>query len=467
MEMKRNYSLEECKALFDSHRRYFTSGETRSYSFRRAQLLKLRAGVKQHESAIIAALKADFHKPAFESYSTELGIFYEELSYALKNLSRWMKPKRVTAGILNFPSTARVLPQPKGTSLIIAPWNYPFQLLMVPLVANIAAGNTCFLKPAEQTPAVAKLVEKIIQEHFDPAYITVLQGPGHEVVPDLMQHLRFDHVFFTGSVGVGRKIAEMAAPKLVPCTLELGGKSPAIVDASANLKVAAKRVAFGKWINAGQTCVAPDYVLVHQGVKDSFVQHLKEVVQEFYKGDALNSPYYARIINEARFETLSAYLKQGTLVFGGETDREKLYIAPTVLEGITFEDSVLQEEIFGPVLPILTFSTHEEALEVIAQHPNPLALYVFSGDKNVQKLYTEQLAFGGGMINNTVVYLANTRLPFGGIGNSGYGHYHGKYGFDTFSHQKSLMKTGTWFDLQMKYPPYGALVNKVVRWFMG
>lgn len=466
MEQQRNHTLAELKTLHEQQQHYFKTGATQSYSFRRAQLLKLKRLVDEHETEIIAALKADFKKPDFESYATEIGLVQAEIKHTLKSLKRWMRPKRVAGGLLNFPSSAKVLKEAKGVTLVVAPWNYPFQLAMVPLISSMAAGNTCIVKPAEQTPQVAKLLEKIIGQNFDPAYLAVVQGPGHEVVPELMQQ-RFDHIFFTGSAGVGRKIAEMAASKLVPCTLELGGKSPAIIDATANLKVTAKRVAFGKWINAGQTCVAPDYVLVHSSIKEAFVLALEQAVQEFYGGDALHSDYYASIINTARFETLSAYLKEGKVIFGGETNRESLRIAPTLVEDVSMNDSLMQEEIFGPILPLMTFDTHQEALDIIEENPNPLALYVFAEARDVQKLFTEKVAFGGSMINNAVVHFANASLPFGGIGASGYGHYHGKYGFDTFSHQKAVMKTGTWFDLKMKYPPYGTLVNKVARWFMG
>ncbi len=459
-------NTQNLEKLYVGQSRYFAEGKTKPYAFRQAQLQKLKKAIKAHEADIIAALKADFAKPEFESYASEIGFVYEELNASLKHLRRWMRPKKVPSGVLNFPSTSYVRTEPKGVTLIIGPWNYPFQLLFSPLIASISAGNTCILKPSEQTPEVARVAEKIVSENFDANYLAVVQGEGHAVIPLLMENFRFDHVFFTGSVPVGRKIAEMAAPKLVPCTLELGGKSPAIVDGSADLKLSACRLAFGKWINAGQTCVAPDYVLVHESVKETFVRELEKAVKDFYRGNALESEHFASIISKKRFEVLSGYLGEGRIVFGGKTDARNLRISPTLIDQVSFEDALMQEEIFGPILPLLTYKTREEAFEGIAKNPFPLALYIFARDKKVQKAFTENIRFGGGMVNNTLVHLTNSNLPFGGIGTSGYGHYHGKFGFDAFSHQKGIMKTATWFDLKMKYPPYGKGVNKLIRWFM-
>ncbi len=455
------------QALVQKQRTFFDADSTRSYTFRKQQLTKLKEVIKNHESEILNALHQDLGKSDFEGYVSEVGFVYEEINVALKNLSRWMKPKKVSSGLLSFPSKSYVRKEPKGITLIIGPWNYPFQLLLAPVVASMAAGNTCVIKPPEQTPAVANLIEKLITDNFDAAYLTVVQGEGQEVVPELMNNHRFDHVFFTGSVPVGKKIAEMAAPKLVPCTLELGGKSPAIVDASANLKVAAKRIAFGKWLNAGQTCVAPDYLLVHQKVQSEFEKLLIETIKEFYGAKPLESEDYGKIVNQDRFDKLTGYLKNQKIAFGGETNEAKLRIAPTLINQVDLASDLMQEEIFGPILPIISFANTAEAINIIKQRPFPLALYIFSDKAEIQKTFTEKISFGGGMINNTVFHLTNTNLPFGGVGSSGLGNYHGKYGFDAFSHTKAIMKTGTWFDLKQKYPPYNYFVLKVIKKIMG
>lgn len=453
-------------ALIQKQRNFFDDDNTRSYSFRKQQLTKLKNVIKQHEQEILNALHQDLGKSDFEGYVSEVGFLYEEINVALKHLNRWMKPKKVSSGLLNFPSKSYISKEPKGVTLIIGPWNYPFQLLLAPVVASMAAGNTCIIKPPEQTPAIAELIEKFITSNFDAAYLAVVQGEGQEVVPKLMNNHRFDHVFFTGSVPVGKKIAEMAAPKLVPCTLELGGKSPVIVDASANLKVAAKRIAFGKWLNAGQTCVAPDYLLVHKSVQAEFEKLLIQTIKDFYGEKPLQSEDYGNIVNKDRFDKLIGYLQNQAIAFGGEADENNLSIAPTLINAVNLDSDLMQEEIFGPILPIISYSNTQEAINLIEQHPFPLALYVFAEKEEVQKAFTEKISFGGGMINNTVLHLTNTNLPFGGVGSSGFGNYHGKYGFDTFSHTKAIMKTATWFDLKQKYPPYNTFVLKIIKRIM-
>jgi aldehyde dehydrogenase (NAD+) len=324
---------------------------------------------------------------------------------------------------------------------------------MAPLAGAIAGGNCAIVKPSELAPHTAAVIETLIRETFDPAYITVLQGDGSVVIPEAMQH-RFDHVFFTGSTGVGKKILEMAVPHLTPVTLELGGKSPCVVDDKVNINVAAKRIIWGKYWNAGQTCIAPDYVLVHQKVKDELVAAMKKTIVQFFGEDPFQSPDYARIINAKRFNTLHSYLDQGRLLHGGTADEKELYIAPALLDGVSWSSPVMQEEIFGPVLPIITFDKLEEAVQLIRQQPYPLSLYVFTKRAKTEKVLLEQVRFGGGCINNTLVHFTNNELPFGGVGNSGMGRYHGKYSFDTFTHLKSVMKTGSWIDIPAKYPPY-------------
>ncbi|WP_417601073.1 aldehyde dehydrogenase family protein [Owenweeksia hongkongensis] len=453
-------------AIYQSQKLFFESGSTLSYKFRKDQLKKLKDVVVDYEPQILDALKQDFSKPEFEGYATEVGFLLEEINFTLENLSGWMEKERVSSPLTSWPSKSYILPYPKGVTLIIGPWNYPFQLALAPVVAALAAGNTAIIKPPEQTPKTAALISKMIGENFDSGLLAVVEGEGHEVVPELINNHRFDHIFFTGSTGVGKKIAEMAAPHLSPVTLELGGKSPAIIDKTANLKVAAKRIAFGKWVNAGQTCVAPDYLLVHYEVYDKFVENLKNVITDFYGDEPLDSKHLASLINKKHFESQLEYLSEGKIIFGGKADHQKLRIEPTLITDAKMDDKLMQNEIFGPVLPILSFESIEEAKTVIAENPNPLSLYVFTSSSKFEKSFIERVAFGGGAVNNALVHLSNPELPFGGVGNSGFGSYHGKTGFDTFSHKKGIMKTATWFDLAMKYPPYGKFAFKMVRWLM-
>ena len=434
--------------------RFFFSGAANPYDFRKKQLLNLRNAIKKYEQDISEALFKDLHKSAEEAYTTEIGFVLAEISHALKHLNSWMQPQRVGSPFLLFPSSSKIFRESLGVTLIVAPWNYPFQLLMAPLIGTIAGGNCAVLKPSEITPNTAAVIEKMITEFFQPEYINVVQGDGAVVVPQLMNDNRFDHVFFTGSISVGKEIAKLAAPKLVSITLELGGKSPCVVDRNADIKIAAQRIVWGKFTNAGQTCVAPDYLLVHENRKDELVDKMKTSIKTFYGKNPQQSPDYGRIVNRKRFEQLSSYLQQGDVILGGETNEEDLYIAPTLLENVSINQPVMQEEIFGPILPIYTYEEHDEALSMIRQSSHPLALYVFTSDKKVEQLYLDKVQFGGGCINNTLVHLANAELPFGGVGNSGIGAYHGKFSFDTFTRPKSILKTATWLDVKTKYPPY-------------
>jgi len=458
-------SSNDLQKIFQDQKDFFRMGKTYELHFRRTQLKKLKSLLKDYEDELLEALAQDFGKPAFEAYASEIGFLHEEINHLLKNLKSWARPKRMPSPLSTWPSRSYSIPQPKGICLIIGPWNYPIMLLLAPMAAALAAGNTVFIKPPEQCPHSSNLICQLLTENFDQELVTVVQGPGHEIIPPLLEQHRFDHIFFTGSTGVGRKIAQLAATKLSPCTLELGGKSPVVIDRSANLKVAAHRIAFGKWLNGGQTCVAPDYVLVQRDVLDSFLEEMKVCIKEFYPQGALKSPDYTAIIHEQHYQKQVEYLEQGELFFGGEQDAENLKIAPTLILEPKLNSPLMTEEIFGPILPILAYDFKEEALEIIERNPNPLAFYLFSKDREIQN-YWKQLPFGGGAVNNTIVHLANPRLPFGGIGQSGYGHYHGKYGFDTFSHHKALMKSGTWFDLKQKYPPYSGFAYKLVKWLM-
>ncbi len=447
-------------------RDYFNSGVTKPIAFRKKQLQVLKDAMVKHEQEIYTALYSDLKKSPEECWVTENGFVFAEINHTLKKLAAWMKPERVSTNLLNLPSKSFILPEPLGVVLIISPWNYPLQLLFTPLVGAIAAGNCVVLKASEFAPATSALMKKIIASNFDPAYILFTDGDGASVIPEMMQQFVFDHVFYTGSTVVGRKIYQMAAANLVPVTLELGGKSPCVVEADANIKVAAKRIVMTKFSNAGQMCVAPDYLLVHEDVKEALISEMKKVLLEFFGDDAQKSENFGKIINEKQFDRLIKYFENGRLIVGGKTDRSALYIEPTLLTDVDKESSIMKEEIFGPILPILSFSKMEDALEIIATNKNPLAFYVFTSDTSKEKKWLAAVPFGGGCVNNASWHLTNHNLPFGGRGFSGTGNYHGRSSFNTFSHRKSIMKTPTWFDPSIKYPPFKGklgLFKKVIR----
>jgi aldehyde dehydrogenase (NAD+) len=447
-------------------RAYFSSGNTRSYEFRRKQLERLRQSILDHEEMIFQALYKDLHKSREEIWVTELGIVIAEINEVLRKLKKWMKPERVRTNLLNIPSSSRILKEPLGVVLIVAPWNYPFQLLMNPLVGALAAGNCVVVKPSEYASATEAVIGKIIRETFAPEYVFFVQGDGAETVPALMNVFRFDHVFYTGSTNVGRAVYKMAADKLVPVTLELGGKSPCVVTADANIDVAARRIALSKFSNVGQMCIAPDYILVHESKQSALQQSLIKAIQRFFGDDPLQSGEYGRIINEKQFDRLIAYLGEGKVISGGRTIREQLYISPTILVDLQKDAQIMKEEIFGPILPIIPFKTTDEAKQIIAENPDPLAFYLFTQDSDEEKKWLNDIAFGGGCVNNTALHFTNSRLPFGGRGNSGIGKYHGRFTFDTFSHHKSVLKTPTWLDPAIKYPPFKGKLNlfrKIIR----
>lgn len=446
-------------------RKYFETGITRPYSFRKARLQDLYDAIKLFEKDIFEALQKDLHKSNTESFTSEVGVLYAEISHTLDNLESWMEPETVSTPLALQPATSKIVKDPLGVVLVIAPWNYPFQLLFAPLVGAIAGGNCAVLKPSEFTPHVTAVAQKIIAEAFDNNYVLQVEGDGALVVPELMDNFRFDHVFFTGSIPVGKEIAKMAAKDLVPVTLELGGKSPCIVDKSASIKVAAQRIAWGKFTNAGQTCVAPDYLLVHESKKDELLNHITGCITKMFGPDPKQSNDFGRIINEKRFDTLSSYLTKGKVVTGGEYDKSTLYIAPTILDGIDATFPIMQEEIFGPILPVITYKEHDEVLAQIAQNPFPLSLYLFTQDSKTEKLYTEKVLFGGGCINNTLMHWANPELPIGGVAYSGLGQYHGKYSFNVFTRPKGILKSATWTDPALKYPPYKNQL-KLFKWLM-
>jgi aldehyde dehydrogenase (NAD+) len=444
-------------------RQYFNSGATKTYAFRKQQLLKLKAAIYKFEQPLHEALYADLKKNPEECWVTETGFVIAEISNTIKHLKAWMHADLVGTNLLNLPSRSFVLHEPLGVVLIIGPWNYPLQLLFTPMVGAIAAGNCCVLKASEFAPATAGVIKKIIAEIFDPGYILFTEGDGATVIPAMMNNFTFDHVFYTGSTAVGKIIYTMAAEKLVPVTLELGGKSPCIVEEDANIKIAAKRIAVAKFSNAGQMCVTPDYVLVHESKKEALITQLKITIQKFFGDKPEESYNYGKIINEKQFNRLTNYLQQGRILHGGKTNKDKLYIGPTIMDAVSLQQNIMTDEIFGPLLPIFSFSTKEEALKIIEQHKNPLALYVFTASIDNENYWLNSVAFGSGCVNNCSWQLTNHHLPFGGRGFSGTGQYHGKFSFETFSHKKSVMKTPTWFDPAIKYPPFKGKL-KLFKW---
>jgi aldehyde dehydrogenase (NAD+) len=456
------YMHSHLSAFLAQQKLYFQTGATRDLDFRAAQLKKLAVAIKNKEPDILKALHADLGKPQHEAYLSEIGFIYEEIRFVLRHLKQWAKPKRVRSTLLALPSKARIHAEPKGLVLILGPWNYPFQLLVSPLIGSIAAGNCSVLKPSELAPATSKVVAELMHECFPPGFVWVAEG-GVEVSQFLL-HEPFDHIFFTGGTQVGRKVMEAASKNLVPVTLELGGKSPCVIDGDVNIEVAARRVAWGKFFNAGQTCIAPDFVLVDRKIKQPFVQALRNSISQFFGEDPRKSPDYGRIINQRHFDRLQGYLAGKSPVVGGQSLAEEKYLAPTVLVDTPPTDAVMQEEIFGPILPVLEYNTLEEAIRFINDRPKPLALYFFSNDKAKQKRMLMETSFGGGCMNDTLMHLTTPHLPFGGIGASGMGAYHGKHSFDVFSHKKSVLYRGFHWDVALRYPPYGESIRWLRRW---
>ena len=440
-----NYAdiLQQQKTFFNTH-------ATKDLDFRKAQLQKLKKLVKSNEKLLYDAIYQDFGKSEFETFGTEISFVYKDIDYYLKNLKSFAKPKSVLTNIVNQMGSSKIVFEPLGNCLVIGAWNYPYQLTLTPVIAAIAAGNTCMIKPSELPENTMKAMAKLINENFDPQFLYVVEGGVEETTAILK--LRFDKIFFTGSPRVGKIVYKAAAEHLTPVTLELGGKSPAFVTEKADLQIAAKRIVWGKFINAGQTCVAPDYLYVAENIKAKFLKVLIEEIKKRNYTD--NVDHYCKIINERNFDRLEKMIDREKVVFGGETNREKRYISPTVLDNVTWDDAVMQEEIFGPILPILTYKNLETAMQTVVEGEKPLSAYLFSNDAKEQELFTEKLSFGGGCINDTLMHLSNDRLPFGGVGNSGIGHYHGKFGFEAFSHQKAILKKSNYLEPELKYPPY-------------
>ncbi len=444
--------MSEFQSILKNQQRFFRDGHTKPLEFRIKQLNTLKTLLKENEEIFIDAVYQDFKKPPFETFGTEIGLIINEINFALKNLEKWIRPESVPSSLVNFPSKNYILKEPYGNVLIIAPWNYPIQLCLLPLVGALAAGNTAVIKPSELTTQTSAVLDKLIASYFQPEVATVVLG-GVETSSELLE-LPFNYIFFTGSTRVGKIIMQSAAKRLIPVTLELGGKTPCIVDESADLEISARRIVWGKFVNAGQTCVAPDYLLVQDSIKAEFQTHLKSAVQQLYGEDPSKSDDFTRIINDAHFDRLASLLNNGSVVIGGQTDASQRYIAPTILENITWDDPIMKDEIFGPILPLLTFSEIEDAIAQIHRTTRPLALYLFTTKDDIEKKVLEQVSFGGGAINDTIAQLGNHHLSFGGVGASGFGSYHGKASFDSFSHQKSIMKKNFLVDIPLRYAPY-------------
>ena len=442
------------KHIWQEQKSYFESHTTKDLDFRLKALNKLHQAIKTYESEIVLALHKDLNKSEFESYATEIGIVLEEIKFVKKRLRSWMKRKKLPTSLTHIGTCSYQYPEPYGVVLIISPWNYPFQLALLPLVGAIAAGNCTVIKPSELTPTVSKVICSLIGSAFDSKYIAVVEG-GVDVSEELLS-FKFDYIFFTGSVQVGRIVMQAAAQHLIPLTLELGGKSPCIVDKSANLVLSAKRIAWGKFLNAGQTCVAPDYLLVDQAIQSEFLKELTTAIIEMYSNEPLKNTAYTRIVSAKHFDRLVDFITQSKdeVIHGGKSDRGQLKIEPTIINNVCWNDSVMKEEIFGPILPILAFENLDEAISQIKNSANPLALYVFSENKNVVNRVISEVPFGGGCINDTVYHTASSYLPFGGRGESGMGAYHGKKSFDTFTHYKTILIQNNWFDIPFRYPNY-------------
>lgn len=433
--------------------------------FRKKTLIKLLHSIEENESRIIEALFKDFKKPEFEAVLTETNYVISDLKNTIKNLKCWAKPKRVLPSILNFPSSDFIYSEPYGKVLVISPWNYPFQLALCPLIAAVAAGNSVVLKPSELTPNTSSIIAEIISNVFSKNHVDVIEG-GVEVSQNLLSQ-KWDYIFFTGSVAVGKIVAKAAAEYMTPLTLELGGKNPCIIDETANIKLAAKRIVWGKFINAGQTCIAPDYLLVQKKVKSQLVEHLKQEIVNAYSDNPELSPDYTRIINTRNWDRLKNLIEPEKILFGGQNNSEDCYLAPTLIDESSFESLVMKEEIFGPILPILTYENESELDAIISKYDKPLSLYVFTTKNKFAEKIIQKFSFGGGCINDTVIHFSNNRLPFGGVGHSGIGAYHGEMSFDTFSHKKAIVKKANWLDLPLRYAPYKGkltLIRKILKW---
>lgn len=454
----------EIQEIVAKQRTFFAAGQTFDVNYRIDMLKQLYAAIQRHEQDILDALYTDLGKSATEAYMCEIGMTLQELSYQIKHVRWWSKPSRRKTSLVNFHAKSFTVQEPYGCVLVMSPWNYPFLLCMNPLIGAIAAGNCCVVKPSNYSAATSSVIRTIIEEVFPSEYVTVVEGGRAE--NNALLDMRFDYIFFTGGVTVGKLVMEKAAAHVTPVTLELGGKSPCIIEKSCDLKLAAKRVVFGKYLNCGQTCIAPDYVLIDRTIKDDFLKLVKDQIHQMYSINPLANPAYGKIINEKHFDRLLGLIDETKVAVGGTHNRMRLQIAPTVLDEVTAEDAVMQEEIFGPILPILTYDTIDEAEQFIKNREKPLALYLFTNDKAVEARFLQYVSFGGGCINDTINHIASEDMSFGGVGYSGMGSYHGRKTFDTFSHEKSVLKKYNWIDLPMRYQPYTDSALKLIKLFM-
>lgn len=461
-----NFTANDVESMIAAQHRFYFTGKTRTAAFRKEMLIKLRDAILTHEDAITEALQKDLGKSSFESYVTEIGFVLSSISQMLKKIDSWMKPEAVKTPVHLQPSKSFVVREPYGSVLIIGPFNYPFQLVMEPLVGAIVGGNCAVVKPSESAKHTVKIIKKILTETFPTDYIQVVEGEREET--SALIHAPFDYIFFTGSVAVGKVVMKAAAERLTPITLELGGKSPVIVDQTANLANAAERIVWGKFLNTGQTCVAPDYLLVHHSVKEELIERIIEAIESFYGDNVMESPDYGRIINMRQFDRLASIISKEwpQIIYGGDVDTAKLFIEPTLLDGVTWESPSMEDEIFGPILPIMEYDHLGEVIHRIRQLPKPLSAYMFTENEQAANYFIESLPFGGGCINDTVSHVGNTNLPFGGVGSSGLNAYHGKDSFDVFTHAKAMMRRSTKIPMRLALPPYEnklKLVKPLIR----
>ena len=453
--------IDNIDKILHNQKEFFNTGKTRDAEFILRQLKALKNTIIKHEDLILEALKNDLNKSKFEAYETEVGIIISEINYAINNVRKWRRPIKVKTPIINLGSKGFIYNQPYGNCLIISPWNYPFQLAISPLIGSIAAGNCNVLKPSELSQSTSGVIKFILDECFERGYIDVVEG-GVDVNEYLLDQ-DFDYIFFTGSPNIGKIVASKASNNLTPFTLELGGKSPCIVDRSADIALSAKKIIWGKLINAGQTCIAPDYIVAHYDIKEQLIKEMIFYIEKFYTSNTLNCDDYVSIINEKHFHRLVELIDMSKVVFGGKYNKKQLKIEPTILENVLLEDRIMQEEIFGPLIPIIEYGNFNDIVKIIEANKNPLALYVFSKEKDFIDRLVENISFGGGCINDTIMHITNYNLPFGGIGNSGIGSYHGKKSFDSFSHKKSIMKSNSFIDIKFKYPPYTERAYKLIK----
>jgi len=457
--------IENISKKYEKQKKFFNSGTSKSIQYRINSLKKLKKNISLNENEIINALKSDLGKSETETFFSEIALIYIEINLALKNVKRWSKKRKVSSSLINFLSSDYIIPEPYGVTLNISPWNYPFQLSISPLIGAVAAGNTVILKPSEFSSKTSEIIKKIIENTFEKGHVDVILG-GPEIGSKLLD-FNWDYIFFTGSVNIGEIVAVSAAKNLTPYTLELGGKSPAIIDRNTDLKLVSKRIVWGKFLNSGQTCVAPDYLIVHKSIKGTLIKELIDRIELTFDKNFDNTSDITAIVNEKNFNRLTELIKENKIIYGGKSDRENRYIFPTIIDSPKMDSNIMKEEIFGPILPVLSFEKLEDIDNIINKNPNPLALYVFSNNKKFTETVINRYSFGGGSINDTIVHLANSRLPFGGVGNSGIGSYHGKLSFELFSHKKSIVNRSTWFDNNLRYAPYKnklSLVRKLMKY---